>query len=114
EIAADGTIVWGYQFGIHWTQSGCNVGVATNLSTNFIEDLASDPSGTVLVAIEDNLGEANHVLRAEGDTSFRRLGFGVTGVELKTVDVAPGHPDRVYVSGSTVGAGEPRLYRSDD
>ncbi len=113
-LLADGTIVWGYDYGLHGTQSGCAIIPAPTAGHGTLADLATDPADGVLLALEDNITGTDHVLRAAGGLSFATLGSGVTGTRMLTVEVAPSDAQRVYVSGRDAVTSGPVLYRSDD
>ncbi len=114
ELTADGTIVFAYEYGIHSAPNGCQVFRQASAGMDSVADLAGDPTGRILVGIENHSAGANHVLRAEGGLTFSPLGPGVSGVDFATVEIAPGLSSRVYVSGTVQVTRTPRLYRSDD
>ena len=66
---------------------------------------------TIIAAVTP-LGAPNAVAISHDQGSTWRATTLAGGVRIDTFDVVPGHPDRIYLSGSIAGA--PLLLRSDD
>ncbi len=115
EVTADGTVVFGFERGVHSTVDGCHVTRHASAADRFIVDLTHEPTGQRVWAIESAWGERNRVLRASAaDLVFTPLGAGVERMIFTTLDVAPSDPRRLYAGATELGTGAPRLLRSDD
>jgi len=115
EVAARGSVVFGYEVGIRYTDDGCKADDVRAARMHTFFDLTSTPRGDTLFAIEGGQGVPNAVYRGDGDTmEFARLGAGVANVEFDTIEVAPSSASRLYVTGRDVNTFLPLLYRSDD
>lgn len=107
-IAFGGGLRW-------WSPDQCGVTTVPGLVDRELADLAITSDRSTVYAIETTPGAPQWVLRAStADLGFARVGEGLSGVELGTIDVAPSDPRRIYVAGVTVGDRQPFVLRSDD
>ena len=109
----DGTLYVGLMDGLRSTVDGCSYADATELHGEMVTDLASDAAG--LWAATSTPQKPAFLWRKRGAEPFRRIGKGLTGFYLDTLDASPSRPPRLYVTG--VETGKPvaaHLFRSDD
>lgn len=114
ELTQFGTVVFGFNHGVHALTDGCRSTGQDDLSEREITDLASTPDGSTVFAIDGTLGAPARVLRAPANTlRFAPVGPGLDRLQLTTIDVAPGDPNRLYLSGLDTSR-RPVLLRSDN
>jgi hypothetical protein len=115
EIAARGSVVYGYEVGIRYSDDGCKADDVRAARMHTFFDLTSTPRGDTLFAIESGQGVPNAVYRGDGTTmEFQRLGAGISNINFDTIEVAPSDPTRLYVTGTDTDTFLPKLFRSDD
>lgn len=116
EITATGRVVYGYPDGLRSLTDGCAFADHRAADMRNVTDLAANPAGTAMYAIQyDAAGQRSYLFSVPTDTmNFRVRGAAFAGVELSTVDGAPSNFDRVYLAGATLDGRAPVLYRSDD
>jgi hypothetical protein len=88
-----------------------------SLEGETVVDLTVDGTGDHVVAITSAPGKPAFVWRGSGGagTDFTRLGKGLPGFRLDTVEVAPSRASRVYATGLPEQAGtRAHIFRSDD
>ena len=110
---ADGTLYLGLENGLVSTRDFCNVTRIAELEGETVKDLSVDSAGTVLVVTTTPTRPSALFRRLKGKP-FERVGKGLEGAYLVTVDAAPSRPSRVYVTGQPLGTLLGRFYRSDD
>lgn len=114
ELTRFGTIVFGFNQGVHALTDGCSSTGQDDLRGREITDLASTADGSTVFAIDGTLGAPARVLRAPANTlRFAPVGPALDRMQLTTIDVAPGDPNRLYLS-ALDDARRPLLLRSDD
>ncbi len=109
----DGTLYVGLENGLATTKDFCTVTRVAELEGETVKDVSVDSSGTVLV-VTTTPSRPSALFRKPKGKPFERVGKGLEGAYLVTVDAAPSRPLRVYVSGQPLGTLKGRLYRSDD
>lgn len=113
-VSASGAVLYGFEWGVRALE-GCSLDTATNTDETTIVDLATDPGGETIWAVEGVPGERNAVLRAPANTlRFERLSVAPEPILWLTLDVAPSRTDRLYLTGTSERSGGPVLFRSDD
>lgn len=112
-IGADGTLVLASFTGLT-TSSGdyCDWPPPTGVPVRDFADVSNTADGQSVVALAGPGGENALYLSSDGARSWA-LGARLAGYATETVDVAPGDPMRVYVTGYA-STGSPVLLRSDD
>lgn len=114
-VTRDGTLWVGLEGGLASTRDGCAVEAAPELGGETVRDLTTDARGETLWAISGVPGKPSHVFRKRLGGGWERLAAaGLEGVNVMTIEVAPGAPSRLYVSGQPYDTIRGRLYRSDD
>ena len=114
ELTRFGTIVFGFNHGVHALTDGCRSTGQDDLAEREITDLASTRDGATVFAIDGTLGAPGRVLRASANTlRFVPVGPSLDRIQLTTIDVAPSDPSRLYLSGLDTMS-RPVLLRSDD
>jgi hypothetical protein len=109
----DGTLYVGLENGLATTKDFCTVTRTAELEGETVKDVSVDSSGTVLV-VTTTPSRPSALFRKPKGKPFERVGKGLEGAYLVTVDAAPSRPLRIYVSGQPLGTLKGRLYRSDD
>lgn len=113
-VTARGAVLYGFEWGVRSLEA-CGLEDATGVGEATVVDLATDPAGETVWAVEGVPGERNAVLRAPTDTlRFERLGVPPEPTLWLTLDVAPSRTSRLYLTGSSERTGAPVFYRSDD
>lgn len=112
-FADDGTLYVGLEHGLATTRDFCEVTKVPELEGEAVKDLSVDARGTVLV-ITTTPGKPSALFRKPKGKPFERVGKGLEGAYLVTVDAAPSRPSRIYVTGQPLGTLDGRYYRSDD
>jgi len=80
-------------------------------------DLAVDPASGRLVAAVTTEVRATGVAMSDDNGATWRMGWTLADFFITNIDIAAGHPERVYVSGTLNTEGQnrlPTLFRSDD
>lgn len=114
ELTQYGTIVFGFNHGVHAVTDGCSSTGQDDLSEREVTDLAATADGSTVYAIDGTPASPSRLLRAPANTlRFAPVGAPIDNVRLATVDVAPGDPRRLYLSGLDA-LNRPVLLRSDD
>jgi hypothetical protein len=118
---ADGRLWVALEDGARVTADGCAVSKVAGLEGEPVVDLTVDGPGTRVLAITSSPGKPAFVWKsadkgAYKGASFTRLGKGLPGFHLDTVEVAPSKPSRVYATGILDGVKGKRahVFRSDD
>ena len=95
---------------------GCSLARQSTLEGMFMADLDVTQDGQRVAAVSSsgNPGAANRVYVADGTGPFRGLGAGVAGVLFSTLEMARTNPQRVYLTGVSLGESRPVFYRSND
>lgn len=110
------TIYLGLADGLRTTEGGCAFTRVAELEGQLVSDL-SEERGTVWLATSTPKDPA-FVWRSRDGGRFERLGKGIPGIYVDTLDVdrgTLGRPARVYATGVEVGKNvAPHLFRSDD
>jgi hypothetical protein len=109
----DGTLYVGLADGLATTRDFCAVSRIPELAGETVKDLSVDSAGTVLV-VTTSPGKPSALFRKPKGKPFERVGRGLEGAYLVTVDAAPSRPQRIYVTGQPLGTLKGRYYRSDD
>ena len=91
----------------------CNFARPATAPTQLVVDVANDPLGTRAVAGVTPLTGANSVWITDDLGQTWARGWSQTSIFIETIDIAPGHPSRMYISGYN-SASLPTLFRSDD
>jgi len=113
-VSASGAVLYGFEWGVR-ALDGCTQETASNTDETTIVDLATDPSGETVWAVEGVPGERNAVLSAPTRTMrFERLSVAPEPILWLTLDVAPSRTTRLYLTGTAERTGAPVLFRSDD
>jgi photosystem II stability/assembly factor-like uncharacterized protein len=112
-IAASGRIVVTTPRGLAASDEGCVWAAPTGSVPRPLVDVAVDGAGRRLVALLGPSGLDDGLLRSDDGGRSWSPGATFPGLFGSTVEVAPGAPSRVYVSGFLLD-GTPVLYRSDD
>jgi hypothetical protein len=94
----------------------CQFDRAASVPDEPVVDLASDPSAERVVAALGPIGAAQSLMLSDDGGLTWRRGWSRSDFFILTVDIAPGRPERLYVSGLLTGAGgiTGALFRSDD
>jgi hypothetical protein len=114
-LGADAALLVGTRDGLMVLRDRCSPRRQRDLAQHEVRDLATDPSGRVVLAALASPGSTPlaRVARSDdGGASFTLPLVGLEGVRLETVEVAPSDPSRVYATG-TVDARDV-FFRSDD
>ncbi len=98
-------------------QRSCTFVPPPNLPFVSALDLAIEPGSGRLVAAVTTPVRATGVAISDDNGATWRMGWTLADFFIMNVDIAPGHPERVYVSGTLNTDGQnrlPTLFRSDD
>ncbi len=111
-IASDGTIYATTPEGLRISRDlGCSFESAADLGDSWISDVQIASDGAIW-ATTSSSGSSNDVfVSRDGGKSFAATGLQTSTAWWKTVRVAPGDPNRVYVSGYQ---GDVALFRRSD
>lgn len=113
-VGADGTVQYGFEWGVRRIEA-CNISPSPSVAERVIVDLAADPSGETVYAVEGIPGEANGVFRASTRSLvFEPLAVPAPSVLFLTVETAASDPQRLYFTGLDSATNAPRVMRSDD
>lgn len=92
----------------------CRNDEVTALRGEQVVDLTEVPGAPAVLVATAGPGKPSHFWRERSGT-FERLGKGLDGVRVDTVEVAPSRPSRVYATGVLHAKGpKAHLFRSDD
>lgn len=95
------------------TSPYCDFPRPTGSPSQQVIDVSNDPNGTrTAVAVTPITGD-NSVWISDDLGRTWSMGWSQAGIFIETIDIAPGHPDRMYLSAYATGA-VPTIYRSDD
>lgn len=119
EYSASGAIFATTFDGLKVTRDGCHWdALPAPLGTTFVSSVAVGPDGTIWAGTSDPvIGSAIYKSTDDGQSFVATAPLGQTGDWWETIEVAPGDPQRLYVTGFRLAAGMPRerlLYRSHD
>jgi len=113
-VLAGGTILLALPDGVGRSDpSGCDFARADGISARVIDisRVTARPGEAVALSVDES---SSQVWRStDGGRNFAPLGAVLDRFVATTLDVAPGDPDRLYVSGVD-GGGRPLLLRSSD
>jgi hypothetical protein len=111
----DGRLWVALQDGARVTRDGCKVDAIPSLEGETVVDLTVDGTGDHVIAITSAPGKPAFVWRAGSAGDFTRLGEGLAGFRLDTVEVAPSRASRLYATGLPEQPGKrAHIFRSDD
>jgi photosystem II stability/assembly factor-like uncharacterized protein len=113
-VTRDGKLWVGRDDGIVSTPDGCSVEVHPELAGETVRDLTTDPKGEVLWVATSAPGKKAHVWRKVGQKPFERLGDALGEMDVRTIEVAPSRPNRVYLTMQPYETLRGQIYRSDD
>ncbi len=112
-IGADGTLVLASFTGLTTSRDDyCSWPTPSGVPARDFADVSNTADGRYVVALAGPGGENRLYLSADGGRAWEP-GALLAGYATETVDVAPGDPMRVYVTGYA-STGDPVLLRSDD
>ncbi len=116
EVSASGRVVFGHPGGVRSLTDGCDIAGHPGADGRNVVDLAADPAGAVIYAAQyDPSTETSTILRGVHPAlEFVPAGSPLARTEVFTLDVAPGDPRRLYLSGVAAGLRTPVLFRSED
>ena len=112
-VLAGGTILLGLPNGVGRSDpSGCDFASASGLTASVVDvsRVVARPGEAVALSVTETTSQVWRT--TDGGQSFEKLGIELRDFVATTLDVAPGDPKRLYVSG--VGTDGPLLLRSDD
>ncbi|HVJ94918.1 MAG TPA: hypothetical protein VM580_34290, partial [Labilithrix sp.] len=118
-VTRDGRLWVGLEDGLVSTRDGCDLEAVPELDGQTVKDLTTDPRGETIWAITGAPGKASYVFRGTsraadgGAPRFQRLA-SLEDTNLMTIEVAPGHPSRVYLSGQSYSTIRGEIFRSND
>ena len=116
-LTRDGRLWLGLERGLVSTLDGCTLETTTELAGEQIKDLTVDRRGEtlwVLTGAPDKRGAVWRRSMLDAGGPWQRMGLLPEDIHPMTIEVAPGKPSRLYVSGQPYGTVRGGLYRSDD
>lgn len=113
-MVRDGTLIASLPDGLSISRpSYCRFDRPETVPRVQIVDLSADPNGDRVVAAMSSFDRPNGVFLSDDRGATWYPGWSRDEFFIETVDIAPGHPERLYVTGYLRG-GVPVLFRSDD
>ena len=116
-VTRDGRLWIGLERGLVSTLDGCTLDTSNELAGEQVVDLTVDPRGEtlwVLTGAPDKRGAVWRRSVVDAGGAWERMGLLPEDTHPMTLEVAPGKPSRLYVSGQPYGTVRGGLFRSDD
>jgi hypothetical protein len=114
-MTKDGRLFIGLEDGIASSADGCTFEREPGLEGDTVKDLTVDGTGTEVWAITGVLGKPGRVWkRSAKDHSWSKVGPDYPDINFLTIDLAPGNPKRIYMTGEPWTTYRGQVWRSDD